>query len=285
VQQWTTGEDLANELCMLRAAADYRAFLVLEGPTDCQALDPHVDPVKAATFPAFGKKNAEEAIMALDSRNIDDVLAILDRDWVGILDSAISSTNVVYTDFYDLDATIIFSGTVIERVLSALSDRERREAHLENLQLDCETLAVALAGPVGILRLVSVREGHEIRCEGFPMHDVINGSRDAVDLQRLCAIAIARSKTPVVSATALQQGVEAQLGQESDLHRYCCGHELASALAVLVSHWGGSASRGLVEKVARAAFGAADLATTALFGSVTQWAEERRVTVWVRSGD
>jgi hypothetical protein len=285
MQQWMTGEDLANEICMLRAAADYRAFLILEGTTDCQALDPHVDEVAAATFPAFGKRNAEDAIVALDSRGIDDVLAVLDRDWVEILDSPLPSDNVVYTDYYDLDATILFSGSVVDRVLSALSDRERRESHLSGLQCDAETLVVDLAGPVGVLRLVSTREGHEIRCEGFPMQDVINAARDGVDLQRLCSIAIARSRQPRIGATSLQGDLEAQLAQETDLHTYCCGHELASALAVLVSHWGGSASRSFVERVARAAFGAADLATTSLFVAIALWAEQRSTSVWSQASN
>jgi hypothetical protein len=280
MQRWLTGDDLANEIGMLRAALDARAFVLLEGPNDCRALDPHIDEASAMSFAAHGKRNAERAIELLEARGFEHVLAVLDRDWVDMLDPPLSSANVVYTDDYDLDATVMLAGTVLERLVSALSDRDRREAHLSSVGLDAEHLALQLAGPIGLLRFLSRRDGHELRCEDFPVHEAIASTRASVDIQQICVIAVARAVRPNIAASAAGVFLTAELENQTDLRAYCCGHDLAAVLSVLVRHWGGSASRSMLEAVSRAAFGCADLATTSLFAAVRDWAQSVDVSVW-----
>ncbi len=265
---------------MLRAAADLRAFVILEGPTDCQALDPHVCENTATTFAAHGKTNAEQALDLLDERGIAHVLAIVDRDWVDMLDAPLDSRNVIYTGDYDLGAELFFSGTVIDRLVTAFSDRIKRETHLVSQSCSPKDLVIKLAGPIGVLRFISAREGYGIRCESFPVHEVVISTCGDVDLERLCTLAVSRSCQLAVSSKDVEATLNVELARLDDLMPYCCDHEVASGLATLIRHWGGSAGKAMIEKSSRAAFGCSDLATTSFFKAVNDWSAAVGARIW-----
>jgi hypothetical protein len=279
VKQCLTGDDLFNLLMMLRTT-DKRTFVVLEGDTDCEALDPHVNERAAATFPAHSKSAAERTLELIDHNGMPRVLVIVDRDWVGTLESPRQSPNVVYTDDYDLDATILFAGSVLDRVVSTHSRRDVREAYLAGTGLSVEETLIDLTSPVGFLRFASERDALGLNCRAFPVHEVLAPTCDRVDVARLSRIAVKRSPNSVVAEAAVVRVVESRGSATQDPRYFCGGHDLAAALAALLKQWGGSSSRAMIERAARAALSCADLMTTQLFAAVADWARARGVTVW-----
>jgi hypothetical protein len=279
MRQWLTGEDLFNWLGMLRTT-DARSFVVLEGPTDCQALDPHVDDRWAATFPAHAKSVPKRALELIDQRGLSRVLVVLDRDWVDQFEARVSSANVVYTDDYDLDASIVFAGDVLSRVVSAHSDRDMREAHLASLGINARELTIKLVAPVGVLRYVSERDRLEIRCQRFPLHQAMTAGHDSVDLQNMCVIAIGRSQQATVGVATLSSLIQSELTGAIDLRWFCSGHDLATGLSAVIKYWGGSSSRIVVEQALRSAFSCADLKATHLYRGVLAWCASSGATVW-----
>lgn len=280
MRSWLTGDDLFSWLRMLRASADSRAFLVLEGTTDCQALDTHVNSEVAATFPAFSKPNVERVVELADAQGLEDVLGVLDRDWVGLIAQPLASTNVVYTDAYDLDATIAFAGSALERVVVAHSDREKRAAHLAKLGKKCRRTIIDFAAPIGVVRYLSERHRWEIRTESFPVHEVVAATVDSVDLAELARIAVARSQQPKVTETVLAEALCEELPKLTDLAGMCNGHDLAAAISVLVRHWGHRASRDTIERACRAAFSCTELESTRMFVAIKEWGATRDVRIW-----
>ena len=274
MQQWLTGEDLVNLLAMLRTV-DSRVFMILEGMTDCQALDSHVDEEVAATFPAHSKSAAELAIELADLRRIDKVIAILDRDWVGFLESALLSPNIVYTDDYDLDATMLFSGSVMKRVIASHSDRESRTTHLVGADSSAAELITEIAAVAGIMRYVSVRRGMHINCQKLPVHMALTKANDAVDLEMLSTIALGRSNHAEVTHTTLVTAVQEERANITDVRPFCNGHDLVAAMAVVLKQWGGSASQLGIAQAVRGAFSCADLRVTGLYSGVSSGVSER----------
>jgi hypothetical protein len=279
MQRWLTGADLVNTLAMLRTV-DNRTFVIVEGISDCQALDPHVADTSAATFPAHSKSAAAEAIKLADQREIQKVLAILDRDWVGSLATPLASSNVVYTDDYDLDATIIFSDAIMEKVLSSESDRDIRASHLAGLSVDARGLVTKIAGEAGIIRYASQEHQMSLRCRGLPVHQALAPAHDALDLEALATIVIGRSPHCSVTKATVVSVVQAKNAADGDLRTYCSGHDLACVMAALIRRWGGSASQHSVEKAVRAALSCADLKLTKLFAGTMDWCESVGVTIW-----
>lgn len=279
MKKWLTGEDLFNWMSMLRTT-DQRTFVVLEGPTDCQALDPHVADVTAATFPAHSKSVAKRALELIDDREMERVLVVLDRDWVDVLEARVPSPNVVYTDDYDLDATILFAGDVLGRVVSTHSDRDQRDAHLGTAGATPDALIAELAGTVGLLRFASERDRLGMRCGGFPLHQAIASSHDRVDLQQFAVIAVGRSAHRTVGEAAVVTIVERERQSATDLRWFCNGHDLASGLSSLITRWGGSTSRLGVEQAVRSTLSCADLKATQLYRDVLAWSSSVGTAIW-----
>ncbi|WP_040600001.1 hypothetical protein [Patulibacter medicamentivorans] len=275
-----TGHDLANWLSMLRST-DRRTFVIVEGPTDAQALDPHINEALAVTFPAHGKDKADEAINLLEARSFGRVLAVLDRDWVGMLDQPSAAANVVYTDDYDLDSTVFFSGSVLERVVTAHSDRDSRHAHLAQCgSSTVEAIVIRLAGPIGLVRYFSDRHGHGVNCQRFPVHAAMTASKDELDIPLLARITISRSGDAKVTAAVVERHVQTEMANRPALRDFSCGHDVATAVAALLRHWGTSMSPDAVEAAARAAFSCADLKTTALHQRVSAWSNAHAAPIW-----
>jgi hypothetical protein len=276
-----TGDDLFAEILMLRTA-DPRTIVLVEGPSDCQALDAHVDSMAAHTLPGYSKTAVERAIRLADSADVERVLAILDLDWVGILQTPLASTNVVYTDLYDLDATVFLSGDVLTRVVASTTDRERLKAYLDSAGLTLRDAVVRIAGKVGIGRLVSCRDGLEVAFRDFPVHVALTASDDDVDIVQLVTVALGRSSASSVQQTEFVVKVKATIEATPELDRCCCGHDIAATIAHLVrSCWGGNAvSRATMEKFGRAALSCAALQQTALYSKVTDWGIATQTRVW-----
>jgi hypothetical protein len=279
MHRWITGDDLFNELAMQRTT-DRRTFVLLEGPTDCQALDPHVDEARAVTFPGYSKSVVKKALTLADDRQLARVLAVLDRDWVGLLESPLPSPNVVYTDDYDLDATMLFAGDVLERVVSAHSDRDARGDDLDASGSSVSTLLVDIAAHVGILRFANERDGLGINCQKFPVHAAMGPTAASVDVTALVRIAIGRSPHATAVEVDVVRLVTEEHGQAAERRRYCNGHDLASALSALCKRWGVVISRANLEAAIRSAFSCADLRRTTLYRAMATWAQDNGTLVW-----
>lgn len=276
-----TGDDLFAQILMLRTS-DSRTILLVEGPADSSALDPHIDKISARTLPGHSKSVVERAIELIDKCGIERVLAILDKDWVGMLLPKSESGNVVYTDMYDLEATILLGGDVLDRLLSSLSDRDRMASHLERLGASAHQLIVRIAGVIGLGRFVSSRDRLEVRFQRFPVHSCTDANSGTVDIATMATVAIGKSKRPTCSEIELTQAVRDALGEQSDLEQFCSGHDMAALISHLIkTEWGGArVSRDVVEKAARAAFDRGNLERSRMYTQVDDWARAGSTAVW-----
>ena len=188
-----------------------------------------------------------------------------------MLEAPIASANVVYTEDYDLDATMLFAGTVLNRVVSAHSNRDQRNAHLSAVGRTPSALVIELAGTVGLLRFASERDRLGLNCGGFPLHQTLDTSHAGIDVRQLSLIAVRRSPHATVVEATVATIVQGEKQQATDLRKYCNGHDTAAALSALVKRWGGSASRTVIEQATRSAFSCDDLKSTRFYRDVLAW--------------
>jgi hypothetical protein len=276
-----TGDDLFAQVLMLRTA-DPRTIVLLESSADCQAIDAHVDDVEAQTIPGYSKTAVEKAIQLADAAPLERVLAILDLDWVGLLDQPLSSLNIIYTDRYDLDATIFLTSDVMTRIVSATTDRDNVDSHLKSTGLSMREIVLRIAGKIGIGRFVSCRDKLEVSFRDFPVHVVLMADQDDVDVTQMVTTALGRARTSTIAQADFVARVRKMLTEVTDLSQYSSGHDIAAALAQLVKGpWRGSnVSRVVMEQFGRAALSCAALEQTMLYASVTSWARESGTRVW-----
>ncbi|WP_055567768.1 hypothetical protein [Streptomyces atriruber] len=276
-------DDLYTELVMQRAN-DARAFILVEGATDCAVLDRFLDTSSFTTVPAHGKERAEGAVERVHSgTGLTHVYAVLDRDWVGLLEEGMDHHAVVYTDFYDLDACIFFAPDVYQGLAAGFCTDLSFRAGAPGCTPDDITRACTdLALPVGVLRYLSRRDGLGLNLRDFPLSQVVeNAAR--VDLAKLVDLACRRAgKDPVDYGDLVPRlRTETQRVADAAPHRYCSGHDLAKAFALIARRrWASKAGHDIIERSARAALSHDAFAQTSIYSDSRHWTASAGRTAW-----
>lgn len=211
-----TGDDLFAQILMLRTA-DSRTVVLLEGGSDCKALDVHIDETMAVTLPGGSKSAVVAAIELVDSQSVARVLGILDRDWVGLIYDPMASPNVVYTDRYDLHATILLVDDVMPRIVTAITDRGKVQEHLGDAKMSSGDVAVRIAGVVGLGRFVACRDDLGVYFRHFPVHEAVAPSGTEIDIAQMVAIALGRSREPGIDGGTFTSSIRTLLDSQPDL--------------------------------------------------------------------
>ncbi|MEU4603767.1 hypothetical protein AB0F43_12365 [Kribbella sp. NPDC023972] len=278
-----TGDDIYNHILMMRGV-DPRAAMVLEGPTDCSALDPHLNSSQIYSIPGNGKPSVLRVVELVDLNQVKWVLGVIDSDRKPL---PVRSDNLVQVDAYDLDTLIFSAQSVLSRVLSVVSDPDSRRAHLASSGCDTEFDAISrLARPVSALRHVSISESIGLGLDGFPIGEVADPKTLAVSLAGLIDLAAKRAKKPPKLPYAdIEAKLVAELGtMASDDRGELCGHDLHGAAALLVrTAWGsrGNWSAKAIGQMMRSTLGCAQLMGTGLFEAIRRWGERQGLTSWL----
>lgn len=238
-----TGESIFAEIEMLQSAED-KAVLLVEGVSDQRLLWAHVDHDSTRILICHGSANLDRSIRLVDDHRKLGVLALRDRDWIGVLDPVPTSRSIVLTDLYDLEASVILLTSAIFRALPQVADMEAVSRHLEASGFEnVPGQLISLTEHVGIARLVGHRDDLDLRMARFPIREIANESCDAVDVDKLVSVAVARSDTSVTRAE-LSDKITSAMGRDWAGAAVVCGHDLVSAIACLVQKaWGGYQSR------------------------------------------
>lgn len=281
MHEYLTGADIYANLVMMRTS-DLRTVVLVEGDSDVDCIVNHVDLSSVVIIDCFGSRNLEDALLLSDSDRMPRVMAIRDRDWTGVLAFTPVSPNMILTDLYDFDATIMIGTPAGERVMRVFGDAARvaelcqAAGHASPIRL-----AVDIAGAVGLLRLASARLGLNLSLRDFPMHDIV-GADGSLRVDRMLALAVGRSRDSTVDEVGL--GALYLEESEADLpaERVCSGHDLGAALAALFRQCFGlrSVGKDLVLKSVRAGVACSEFRDLDLFKDVRRWERENSATVW-----
>ncbi len=284
MEQLITGDDLYATVLMLKSA-DARTLVALEGPDDCACLAPHVDEVAAQVLPCHGSRNLERLVELVDMNAVPGVLAIRDRDWYGILTSPAASPNMVLTDKYDLDATILICTPVGERVALVFGDATAVGQHCSQLGAEgAISLVIRAASRLGLLRLASTIKGMSLALRNFPVGEVTDPGTVTIEDADLVSLAVSRSRECTLDAPT----VEGLLNRVEKSYAHvrgedlCCGRDIAAVMSFLIgAGWGGRrAGRDLLLMTVRAALSCTALQSLSLYGDVESWEQRTRNRVW-----
>lgn len=273
-----TADDIISQILMLRTV-DSRTVLLVEGPNDCATLDPHIDSGHCHSIPTHGVRNLYGAVWLANEMELERLVALADSDWQGVMYSC-AVPNIVLTDAVDLDATCFLIGRAFDRVLSAYTNRDALQTSLQTApHADAREWLVAIAATVGALRLASVSHSLGLRLDKFPVNAVLAEGAYVVDLDRLVAVAVART-SGTSDAAAARGAFEATACRYSP-QRLANGHDLVRALRSVGNvRWGLSVSADTLERAMRAATSCAEIKATGLYQTLRDWASERRTVIW-----
>ncbi|MCE7079001.1 hypothetical protein [Streptomyces sp. ST2-7A] len=276
-------ESFYVELLMMRTGGDDRAFLIVEGHTDCAVLDDHIDNQHCVSVPAHGKERAAAAIVEVDRNGDEGIFAVLDKDWVNLLDShpKLPESLVAYTDHYDLDASVFFSDRMVSRQAASFCSDKFRLGDAGCSEAEVVQVCVELALPIGILRFISERNGTGLALRNFPLDAVVSGGFPyRVDGEKLVKIASDKAGKIVDVSQFVAELNEVSKCLKNRM-RYCSGHDLFKALAIVLKRrWGGKVGAHQLEQAARAAMGRDRISVLFFFERMRLIAERAGYRVW-----
>ena len=272
-----------NTIGLLRNHDD-KAILVLEGDSDFLALRDFIDRSACRTLVADGKVEAIEAVEWSDSQQFSAVLAIVDSDFVDLAEERSTSTNVIYTDNYDLDAFIFLSRGTIERSVEHLctfdrySELDGGEAHFRQLRAQ----AIDMARLIACFRLYSIQDHHFIPFDRFPFGEIFQGDNLLLDHDKLRLIMAGKLKVLPNPEAVLTDWLNRADCEDTAPERIAQGHDLFRCFGLIAAKVHGKSHQGdLWERVARSHFTIDNLRSANFYTAVREWCKANGKAVWI----
>ena len=270
------GDDIAAEAKMVRIAFK-GTILFVEGEDDINVYGKFIDKDQCVLIPCWGKKNLLEAIELLEREYFKGILGIVDADFWHILPFGSISENICVTDFHDLEILIIESQAFIY-FLNEYGSRNKITEFLKKYDgEDIKTILYNIIYPIGVLRLISLKEGLGLKFRNMPYDRIINKDSLELNIDRLVQFVIndSHSKLAEKDLFVYYKKEIAELG-EIDFSQICCGDDFVGLICVGLRKLLGSksaqfAKRHNIASGIRLAYDSSYFKNTSLFGCIAQW--------------
>jgi hypothetical protein len=274
-----TGVDIFNTIMMQRSL-DKRLIVLVESPEDSGIIDPHLNEVDIQTFPGFGKESVLMAAELFLNFQMSEIVAVVDCDldrYTGR--DKTHPANVVMTEFYDLDADVLFHcPQALDAILANFTDRPSREAYLAARGVSAYDIIWEMAIAVGEIRYWSIIRQMGLNLRGFPIHEVIDGYEQGVVRASVLALTLARTAGGVQIKVA---DIETLAATIPDKRYIASGHDLASAVAAFIrTRWGGRVGETVLSSALRSAIQCQCWQRTIVHKFVQEWAGQFSVNAW-----
>lgn len=274
---------IKNTVGMLRNYDD-KSILLLEGHSDLVALADAINRATCQPLVAGGKIEAIEAVEWSDGQGFKGVLALVDLDLVDLVEERSRSSNVFYTDSYDLDSLTFFEEGIVERCIEAMCSLDRHGS-VEDAgasHAEVKNKAVCMAGLVGRFRLYSARDGRFISLDKFPFGEVYKGVDLALNVDKLRGVMLGRLKEISDAEQIFEDWLRRADIETTPIERVCQGHDLYRSLSLIISKVHGQNHRGEVwERIARSHLKIEHFRSTQFYAAIVSWCTANKRTVWV----
>lgn len=276
------GTNLYALLLLLRSGSN-QALVVVEGPSDSLTLAPHLDRKAARPVVGYGRASVEEAMTLADS-TLKGVVGLADLDidhLVGL--TTLRLSNLVRSKHYDLEADIIFTEGIVDRIIYAYVDRSIVEAGLRIGGHDSPLSVVKdLSYPVGELRRVSRLNEFGLFLRELPLGVFI--TRDLqLNIEKLSHAIHQKSSHTSLTRDDVETLLKKADTVPKNVRNYsvCCGHDMLSILGGLLTQWG--ARRVSYDETCaalRTTLSRGDLENLHVFKDLSEWARRNGERLW-----
>lgn len=233
-------------------------------------------------YPAMASNSVIDAAVLFERENVTRVRLIVDADFdrqLG-LDAGLPS-NLILTEFYDLDADIYFNcPEILVSMLANHCDRTKLRSYLHQRGTTAAAIIIDLAGSIGMLRYRSIRDNLQLRMRDFPTTGLIS-EYEASGSAAIEIIKMAKARSIQNDLALDPEDLSNDLKRVSDLRFYCNGHDIVAVLASLVrKRWGGQAGATALAGTLRSAVSCACWQRTRAFDAISLWSLDLDVAVW-----
>ncbi len=272
MKQYLDGYTKANEILLELRHPKTKAFnfVLVESINDCKVYKKFFNLGNVIVTDAYaGVKHLIDALEILNKKT-NKVIAIRDADFCHINSDYDNIPNLFYTDFHDIEMTMISSDITFEAVVIELLNES-----MDYLNLRSQILQ--LISFVGKVRLFNHINNMELELKDLPFHELIN-EKLALLKSKCVDIINKRSKNRLRNVTIKELN---KLNTNSyNLLNLCSGHDFINALYVYNKiNYGVQKGGKVISQVLRAAYNYNEFSKTQLWSSIMKYQNEMKLNL------
>ena len=282
MREYLTGDDIANQICMLRSTWK-GAVLVVEGSSDLKMYARFADRSVAITI-AHSKEKAMEVVRLMREKRRDDkVLCIVDSDLDLVLGKK-RDPPVFSTDLRDMEMMAIsspaFDSLMVEYGLrNRIDSFQKRRGPLAQAVVDASYA-------IGLLMRISHDQGLSLSFKDLDFSAFIDSYALTVDIRKMVREVIRCSRSPRVSERELTRMVAETALSPEKRWLYARGHDTVEVILLALKGGLGSPSAlrigpAAIESGLRMSYEKAFFERTKLYEETGKWAESEGVALWI----
>lgn len=282
MREYLTADDNFSEILMQRTS-DPRTIFIVEGVTDLGIMAPFVCEDRT-DVKEFGGKSAALAVINLCNKYpVKKVVALVDSDFDRMPGGRNPPDNVILTDHYDLESTIIYSGNVLERFVSNHFDHKKVLETKESHGMGVREIAERIGRYIGYARYVVKMREFPISFQSVPIESFIDFQSIEVEIERLIRamaskVGVSETDLSIIMSAVYELDDKAN---ELQAYAYCRGHDLVQIISILGrKKWGSNTGAEQAERAIRSSFDRDALESTKLYALVQAWCECNKIVVW-----
>lgn len=255
------------------------AVFIVEGETDCIALERFVSEKDCIVEIAFGKKNAIGAIDLLDDEGFQGVLALVDADFDRLLGITHSSNSIVLSEFHDIEMDILHT-SAFEHIIREYAEKPKLQANFGSSMDRVRNEILEACRPLSVLRLYNERRNMGLNFRDLSF-DFIEESTLKCDVNALALEIISKNSRRKINPQQIIRIIASESGAIHDLRQITRGHDAAHVLgralrARLSSRRAVHTWRSEIESLLRLSFDFLAFAATDVFRQIKQWEDSNR---------
>lgn len=230
MKEYITPNVRANTIQMKRTLFA-GTFLVVEGLDDKKTFDRFIDHETCQVIVAEGKENAIVVTRILNGLGFVGLLAIVDADCDRILNTVPPESNILLTDFHDIECMMLLS-PALDHVLAELGKEDRIIAYeMRSSGLLCAALAKRVTA-LGCLRLVSLKDSYSLTFEEITFTRFVSATDLECDRAAMVRTVVNKSGAHALNQNDLKERIEVEMSRGHALWQIVCGHDVIEMLAI-----------------------------------------------------
>jgi hypothetical protein len=218
--------DYATDAWMLRSERE-ETILLVEGTTDESVYKYFIDNTRCKIIPVDGKEIALQTIDILEKDGFNGVFVIVDNDFWKLDNFIHPSSNVLVTDYHDLECMILNSGA-LEKFLDQYGSKEK----IKNLNQPIREILLNSAKPIGYLRWISLQRCMNLKFEELKFNKFIDKENLKINIQELIKKVKENSKKSSLKNEEIFQDISDLAKQNHNPWQVCNGHDLIQILYI-----------------------------------------------------
>jgi hypothetical protein len=269
-------------------------FLFVEGSRDVVLFKKFIDRYKCQIQVANGKFNIIGAIEILNSRKFQRGLGIIDKDFDEILNITYTISNLISTDFHDIEISIIESDALLHVVETHCDGAKLKKLELENGPI--KTVLYSLAKYIGYLKLANKIynlglvfkpenvDGRPLNYSNFIDALTLTFKGDHLLVETVFNYSINRTQNCSAKETIIEKLKLVQELVDLDEKHLCNGHDITFIIQLALKKKLGSTrsielSQKRIELDLSFAYDSTYFISTNLYQEIKKWEDRKKVKI------